>query len=96
MFLSVYHFDGEQDDLLAGYERMNEMLPPTSFDLHACVVRDGGISVYDACPDRDTATWFQASEQLRGTVDAAGLPQPRIEQLGDVHRALVLGGRPVP
>jgi hypothetical protein len=93
MFLSVYHFDGALDELLPAYGRLHEMLPPTSFELHAVVTRAGGISVYDACPDRDTADAFQSSTQFSGTVDAAGLPQPRIEQLGEIHRALVLGGQ---
>ena len=31
--------------MLAGY-------PPESLELHICVERDDGITVYDACPSR--------------------------------------------
>jgi hypothetical protein len=95
MFLSAYHFDGDVDDLLARYDAMREMIPLSDVDLHACVVRDGGISVFDACPDRATAEMFQSNGQFEGTLRAVGLPMPRIEWLGDVHDAYALGGQKV-
>jgi hypothetical protein len=95
MFLSAYHFDGDVDDLLSRYDAMREMIPLSTVELHACVVRDDGITVFDACPDRETAEMFQSNGQFKGTLEAVGLPMPRIEQLGDVHNAYALGGQKV-
>ena len=58
MFLGVYHFDGEADDLLARYDALMADFPPDAILLHACVVRDGGISVYDACPSAEVFAAF--------------------------------------
>jgi hypothetical protein len=95
MYLSIYRFDGDTDELLAAYDRMTEMIPPANIDFHACVVRDDGITVFDACPDEETAMAFQSGPQFRGTLEAVGLPWPRIESAGEIHRARVLGGQVV-
>ena len=87
MFLGAYHFDGDPADLLAGHERLLDLIPPSALDLHLCVERDGGITVFDACPSRDVFNTFSTGPDFTAALQAAGLPTPRIEQLGDVHMA---------
>jgi len=88
MFLGCYHFDGDPTRLLEGYERMRATYPAESLDLHVCIVRDGGISVYDACPDRETFESFSSSADLAAVLAAADLPPARIERIGDVYAAI--------
>ena len=87
MFLGAYHFDGEIRALLEGYDRMVAQFPPGAIDLNVCIARDDGITVFDACPSRDVFAGFSQSPEFLAAVDAAGLPRPRVEQLGDVHAA---------
>ena len=89
MYLGVYHFDGSPADLLPGYERLMASFPPDQIDLHVCVVRDGGLSIYDACPSAAVFASFSAGPEFAAAVAGAGLPAPRIEGLGDVHAAHV-------
>lgn len=96
MFLGVYHFDGETVALVAGYDRLLALFPPSSFDFHACVQRAGGISVYDTCPDRATFEQFSSGPEFRDTIRSVGLPSPRVEQLGEVHAARARGGVVLP
>ena len=85
MFLGVYHFDGDPAALLPAYDRLMAGFPPEQIALHACVLRDNGISVYDSCPSREDFVAFSGGDGFRGAVAAAGLPEPRVEQLGEVH-----------
>ena len=87
MFLGAFHFDGEPQALLSGYERLMQTYPPDSLDLHVCVRRDRGITVYDACPSQADFEAFTTGSEFRAAVAAAGLPAPRIEGLGDVQVA---------
>jgi len=89
MFLGAYHFDGDPAALLPAYERLLAGLPPDASDLHVGVVRDGGISIYDTCPDRPTFEHFSGSAQFAAAVAAAGLPQPRVDAVGEVHTVRV-------
>ena len=82
MFLGAFHFDGRLDEVLPAYERMLAGYPPESLELHICVEREGGITVYDACPSRAVFDQFTASDQFRTAITAAGLPWPRIEPGG--------------
>ena len=93
MFLGVYHFDGDTTALLAAYDRLLALFPPNSFDLHVCIKRADGISVYDTCPDRPTFEQFSSGPEFRDTIRSAGLPSPRVEQLGDIYTARVRGGQ---
>jgi len=88
MYLGAYHFDGEPGDLLRGYARLMEGRPSDTIDLHVCVVRVGGITVYDACPSRAVFEEFSESAGFRAAVAAAGLPALRVEPVGEVHSAL--------
>lgn len=87
MFLGAYHFEGDPADLLPAYRRLVEGFPPDAFDLHMCVVRDRGVTVYDACPSASVFAEFSRSAQFGAAVSAAGLPAPRVEPLGNVHAA---------
>jgi hypothetical protein len=84
MVLGGYHFDGEPDDLVPAYERLMAGFRPESLDLHVAVVRDGGLTVYDACPSEAVFASFSASADFADAVRAAGLPVPRVELLGNV------------
>ena len=39
MFLGVYHFSGEPGELSRAYDRLVALLPPDSFEFHACIER---------------------------------------------------------
>lgn len=87
MFLGSYHFDGDPVALVAAYDRLMQMMPADQIDLHVCVAREGGITIFDACPSRDVFSQFSSSADLAAAFHQAGLPQPRVEPLGDVHHA---------
>lgn len=85
MFLSAYHFDGDPAELAKAHDRLAERFPPGALALHLCVLGEHGIVVYDACPSRADFVAFSQSAEFLGAVDAAGLPRPRVEPLGDLH-----------
>ena len=85
MFLGAYNFDGDPEVLIPAYERLVASMPPGVVSLQVCVRREGGLTVFDACPSKDVFDGFSASADFAGAVAAAGLPSPRIEPLGDVH-----------
>jgi hypothetical protein len=87
VFLGAYHFDGEPDELLAAYGRLMRSVPAGATDLHVCVERVDGITVFDACPSHETFAAFSTGPDFRIAVEAAGLPAPRVEALGDVRAA---------
>ncbi len=87
MFLGSYAFDGDTAELLPAYDRLVALLPPSQISLHVCVTRDGGITVFDACPDRATFAGFSTSDDFANALAGVGLPTPRVEQLGDVYAA---------
>jgi hypothetical protein len=87
MYLGAFHFDGQTTELLSAYERLMRTYPPESLDLHICIERDGGITVYDACPSPSDFEAFSSGSEFRAALQAAGLPTPRIEPLGDVYAA---------
>jgi len=92
MFLGAYHFDGDPVPLLAAYRRLMRGFPPATSDLHVCVERADGITVYDACPSRSVFAAFSASPDFAGAVAAAGLPAARVELLGEVRTARLRQG----
>ena len=58
---------------------------------HACAVRDGGITIYDACPTQEAFERFSTGEGFEQALAAAGLPRPSIEGR-PLHAALGPGG----
>jgi hypothetical protein len=87
MFLSAYHFDGDPTVLVPAYDRLMSGFPPDAVELHACVVTEHGITVYDGCPSREAFEEFSRGG-FPSAVAAAGLPVARIEPLGEVHNAI--------
>ena len=43
------HFDGDPGELLPAYHRLLERFGIDNLDVHLCVVRDDGLTVFDAC-----------------------------------------------
>lgn len=89
MFLGAYQVDGDPARLVPAYDALRRGLPAEQFELHVCVVTTVGITVYDACPDREVFDGFSVGPEFGAAVAAAGLPAPRIEPLGEVHDAVV-------
>ena len=92
MFLGAYHFDGDPADLLPGYRRLMAGFPPDSSDLHMCVERVDGITVFDACPSSEVFAGFSAGLEFRMAIEDAGLPAPRVEPIGEVRTARLRSG----
>jgi hypothetical protein len=92
MFLSAYHFDGDPAVLIPAYEALMSGFPPDAVELHACVVTERGITIYDGCPSREVFEEFSRGG-FQSAVVAAGLPDPRIEPLGEVHNAIAAATR---
>jgi hypothetical protein len=92
MFVGAYHFDGDPAVLLLGYRRMMAAFPPDSSDLHVCVERVGGITVFDACPSSEVFAGFSTGVEFRTAIADAGLPAPRVEPLGEVRTARLRAG----
>lgn len=92
MFLGAYHFDGDPGVLMAAYGRLMRGFRPESADLHVCVERADGITVYDACPSREVFAGFSTGPEFRAAIEAAGLPAPRVEPLGEVRTARLRAG----
>jgi len=91
MFLGIYRFEGNPQELLAGYERMVQSIAAGNMQLHVCVPDAGGLWVYDTCPSRDVFESFSSSPPFHDLLKSVGLPVPTIQKIGDVHR-LVVGG----
>jgi hypothetical protein len=89
MYLSAYHFDGDPTELTAAYKRMMSRFPVDDLLFHAFIVGESGVVVLDACPDKAAHERFAASPEFRAAQAEAGLPEPRIEVLGDVPCAYV-------
>jgi hypothetical protein len=88
MFLSTYDFDGDPATLLPAYDRfIAASHRADALLLHVCVVREGGITIYDACPSREVFEDFSQSAQFAEAIAAAGLPRPRTTPRGEVHLA---------
>lgn len=88
MYLGAYHFDGAVDELLPAYHRLLDGMPPGAVELQLCAVTESGVTVLDACPSRAVFESFSTSEELRTAVVAAGLPQPRVEQIGELRHTV--------
>ena len=87
MYLTLYFFDGDPRSLIAAHQRMlAEHYPAQTLTLNALVRTQTGVAVVDACPSRDVFEAFAASGEFRDAPTAAGLPEPRIQPLGDVER----------
>jgi hypothetical protein len=93
MFLGAYHFDGHADELLSAYHRLIDGFPPGAVELQLCVGTERGLSLFDTCPSRAVFEAFSGGDPLRAALAAAGLPKPRVEQIGDVQYSVVGASR---
>jgi len=89
MYLGAAYFDGDPGELLPAYQRMLEKFGLEALDVHLCIIRDGGLTVFDACPSKEIYEEFTRSETFLGAIAEAGLPVPRVSGLGDVQVAHV-------
>lgn len=87
MFMGIYEFNGDPEELLVAYDRMMEGLPTDGLSFHACIRRQVGIVIYDCCPSEEVFRAFSTSEGLLNAMSAAGLPTPVVAELGQVHVA---------
>ena len=92
MVLSAYYFDGDPAALVPACDGLATTFPPAALELQTCIVTARGITVYDACPTRAVFEEFHRGVVFRSAVAAAGLPLPRVEPLGEVHRAVARRG----
>jgi hypothetical protein len=88
VFLGRYDFDGDPQQLLRAYDQLMTTEVVDSVGFQVCITRDGGISVFDTCPSDEVFRAFSSSPQTREAFRAAGLPEPTVTPLGQVHRAL--------
>ena len=89
MFFASYRFAGDPAELTAAYDRLAAMFADVDFALHVCAVDAGGITVLDACPSEEAFQAFSASPEWRGAYTSAGLPDPTIRTIGQLHRVKV-------
>ena len=90
MCLGSYRFTGDPATLLEGHARLMAEIPAESVELHVCIETADGILVLDTCPTQEVFEGFSTSEGFRAAVAAAGLPEAKVEQLGEV-RSVVSG-----
>jgi hypothetical protein len=82
MYLGIYDIDGDSRELLVAYDRLIAGMPEGQLFFHACAVRENGITIFDACPTKETFEKFSTSAEFRNAAEAAGLPWPsKIEGL---------------
>jgi len=95
VFLGVYRFEGDSEKFLSAYEKLVKMMPQENLHLQICISDGKGISIYDACPSREVFDAFSTSADLQMALVRAGLPQPEVGELGEVHSAYVGGKRAI-
>lgn len=91
MYLGIYRFRGNPDDLLPAYDRLMADVGDGAIHLHACAIEEDGITIYDACPTREAFEAFSSSPEFRAATGIAGLPEPTIEGV-PLHSARARGG----
>lgn len=91
MYLGIYHFRGNPDELVQAYDRLMAEVGHGAIHLHACAVEEDGITIYDACPTREAFESFSTSAEFRAATGIAGLPEPTIEGY-PLHAARARGG----
>ena len=84
MYLTAYRFDGDSATLAEAHDAMAAQFPTDALDLHVCIKTATGILVLDGCPTAEDAIAFQQSPEFAAALADAGLPNPRIESLGEI------------
>jgi len=93
MFLGIYRFEGNADQLLVGYQKMMELVPKSAIHLHICIRDSRGLSVFDSCPTREVFEKFSGGDDFLGLVRMAGLPAPTVTPIGEIESAWHEGER---
>ncbi|MEJ2564961.1 MAG: hypothetical protein P8164_12355 [Gammaproteobacteria bacterium] len=93
MFLGIYRFEGEANELREAYDRLLDNIPHSNLSLHACVADAGGLTIFDACPSEEAFKSFASSPEFNAALQASGLPTPQVTPMGEVHAAFVSGQR---
>lgn len=93
MFLGIYRFEGEANELCEAYDRLLDNVPHSNLNLHACVVDAGGLTVFDTCPSEEAFMSFASGPEFKAALQASGLPIPHVTPMGEVHAAFVSGKR---
>ena len=88
MYLGSYEFAGDAGELLAAYDRLVASFPPGVVQLNLCIAAEHGVTVFDACPSRADFDGFSSSAEFRGALAQAGLPDPKVQPLGEVHHVI--------
>ena len=89
MYLSRYDFAGDPDTVHSALSRVLEKIPTDDVLLNIAVRTESGVSLFDACPDRDTFVAFSTSDEFKTLLAEAGLSAPTITPLGDVLSTVV-------
>ncbi len=89
MYFATYTFTGDPSTLLAGYRKMLTSFPDEELILHVCVETATGLTIYDACPDRQAFDAFRTSTEFTAALADADLPSPVITGLGEVQNVVV-------
>jgi hypothetical protein len=87
MFLGIYRFSGDPTELAAAYDRLMDQFPDDMLLLHICVTTDGGLLIVDTCPSQIDFEAFSANPDVLAAMQAAGLPAPQVEKVGEIHSA---------
>ena len=93
MFLAIYRFEGNTEQLKKGYDQMVKKMPSGNMQLHVCVADTGGLWIYDTCPNREAFESFSNGSDFHDLLKACDLPAPRVTPVGNVHAAFVNGSR---
>ena len=88
MFLGSYHFGGDTTELVVAYDRLLANFSLDEIEIHICVRRPDGLEVLDACPSREVFRNFSGGPDFRAAIASAGLPQPRITEIGEIHKSI--------
>jgi hypothetical protein len=87
MFFGTYRFTGDPTELAAAYDRLMTKFPEDQLLVHICVETDEGLVIYDTCPSQADFHAFSTDPLILAAMQEAGLPNPQIEEVGEVHAA---------
>jgi hypothetical protein len=90
MHASIWHLEGDPDDLLRRYDAMLAEIPPATMSLHMCLRAPDGIVVIYTCPSREQFESFAAGP-FPALRRRHGMPEPTAVEDHPVHIALVEG-----
>ena len=93
LYLGAQHFDGDPGELLPAYHRLLERFGIDTLDVHLCIVRDDGLTVFDACPGKAVYEEFTTSDAFRDAVAQRELPQRAASRASATSRSPISARR---